>query len=69
MPDSARNSARLFSSRLELKSTVSATSAPSFFHFLMRESILLFHALHGFGSWSPCIVRRRFCWALTVVSP
>eukprot|EP00957_Ditylum_brightwellii_P130548 9958482-Ditylum_brightwellii.AAC.1 len=39
MPDSARNSARLLSSRVELKSTMIATSTPSFFHFLMRESI------------------------------
>eukprot|EP00957_Ditylum_brightwellii_P169719 12918263-Ditylum_brightwellii.AAC.1 len=69
MPDLARNSARSFSSRLELKSTMSATSAPSFFYFPMRESISLSHTLCGFGSRSPCIVRRRFCWAFTVVSP
>eukprot|EP00957_Ditylum_brightwellii_P119608 9125904-Ditylum_brightwellii.AAC.1 len=49
MPDSAKNSARSLSSRVELKSTISATSAPSFFHFLMRESMPLSHPLCGCG--------------------
>eukprot|EP00957_Ditylum_brightwellii_P094896 7227143-Ditylum_brightwellii.AAC.1 len=50
MPDSARISARLLSSTVELKSTMSETSAPPFFHFPMRESMLLSHTLRGCGS-------------------